>query len=61
MIVYIGAGVLAWTAAQMMFHEPLLEPLIGQYHLIPAIACTVITGGVLFSALMAERQRKRRA
>ena len=25
-IVYIGAGVLAWTAAQMMLHEPLLDP-----------------------------------
>lgn len=60
-IVYIGAGVLAWTAAQMMLHEPLLGHLIGEYHLIPAIAYTAITGGVLLAGLVAERQHKRRA
>lgn len=60
-IVYIGAGVLAWTAAQMMLHEPLLEPFIKEHRLIQAIVYAGIIGGVLFAGLMTEWGRKQAA
>ena len=60
-IAYIGAGVLAWTAAQMILHEPLLEPFIKGRFPIQAIVYTGIIGGVLLAGLMVERRRKRAA
>ena len=60
-IVYLGAGVLAWTAVQMMLHEPLLEPFITGKLLIQAIAYAGIIGGVLLAGLMATRRRKKAA
>jgi len=60
-IVYLGAGVLAWTAAQMMLHEPLLEPFITGKLLVQAIAYAGIIGGVLLAGLMATRRRKKAA
>lgn len=60
-IVFLGAGVLAWTAAHMMLHEPLLEPFITGQLLIQTIAYTGIVGGVLLAGLMAARRRKKSA
>jgi YjbE family integral membrane protein len=60
-IIYLGAGVLAWTAVQMMLHEPLLEPLITGKLLIQAIAYAGIIGGVLLAGLMATRRRRKAA
>jgi len=60
-IVYLGAGVLAWTAAQMMLHEPLLAPFITGQYLIQAIAYAGTIGGVILAGLMAARRRKRAA
>jgi len=60
-IIYVGAGVLAWTAVQMMLHEPLLEPFITGKLLIQAIAYAGIIGGVLLAGLMATRRRKKAA
>jgi len=60
-IVYIGACVLAWTAAQMMLHEPLLEPFIKGRSLIQAIVYAGIIGGVPLAGLMAERRHKQAA
>lgn len=60
-IIYVGAGVLAWTAVQMMLHEPLLEPFITGKLLIQAIAYAGIIGGVLLAGLMAARRRKKAA
>jgi YjbE family integral membrane protein len=56
-IVYIGAGVLAWTSAQMMLHEPLLEPYLN--NAIRAATYVVVIGGVLLSGYLAARRRKR--
>jgi YjbE family integral membrane protein len=59
-IVYIGAGVLAWTAAQMMLHEPLLETW-APWALTPGAKATVyfvVIVGVLASGYLAERRRK---
>ena len=60
-IVYIGAGVLAWTAAQMMLQEPILSPLVEGHFLIPVIAYASIIGGVLLAGFMAGRRRKQAA
>ena len=60
-IIYVGAGVLAWTAVQMMLHEPLLEPFITGKLLIQAIAYAGIIGGVLLAGLMATRRRRKAA
>jgi len=58
-IVYLGAAVLAWTAAQMMLHEPLLAPFITGQYLIQAIAYAGTIGGVILAGLMAARRRKK--
>ena len=60
-IVYLGAAVLAWTAAQMMLHEPLLAPFITGQYLIQAIAYAGTIGGVILAGLMAARRRKKAA
>jgi len=60
-IVYLGAGVLAWTAAQMMLHEPLLAPFITGQYLIQAIAYAGTIGGVILAGLMAARRHKKAA
>lgn len=58
-IVYIGAGVLAWTAAQMMLHEPLLIPYIDNP--IRGIAYVLVIGGVLLTGYLAARRARRAA
>jgi YjbE family integral membrane protein len=59
-IVYIGAGVLAWTAAQMMLHEPLLKTWAPWALTLEAKAAVyfVVIVGVLASGYLAERRRK---
>jgi YjbE family integral membrane protein len=58
-IIYIGAGVLAWTAAQMMLHEPLLIPHLHERDLLKASAYLVVIGGVLLAGFLAERRQRR--
>jgi YjbE family integral membrane protein len=60
-IVYIGAGVLAWTAAQMMMQEPLMASFIDGKFLIQALAYAGIIGGVLLAGLIAKRRPKQAA
>ena len=57
-IVYIGACVLAWTAAQMMLHEPLLEPFVKGRSLIQAIVYASIISGVPLAGLIAGRHKQ---
>jgi YjbE family integral membrane protein len=60
-IVYIGAGVLAWTAAQMMLHEPvLMAHLHDRGPLKLAVYLAVITG-VLLGGLRVNKRRKQAA
>lgn len=57
-IVYIGAGVLGWTAAQMMLHEPMLAAhLPDRGPLEIAIALGVIAAVLLAGFLMDKRRR----
>ena len=58
-IVYIGAGVLAWTAAQMMLHEPMLIPHLQERAVLKAAACLVVVAGVLIAGFLAERRHRR--
>lgn len=56
-IVYVGAGVLAWTAVKMMLGEPLLAEFVARN---PALVWTTyvgIIGGVLSSGLLVNHGR----
>jgi predicted tellurium resistance membrane protein TerC len=59
MFIYVGAGVLAWTAAQIMLHEPLLQPLGKGRMLIQGCVYAGIVGTVLLVGFMARRRRRR--
>ena len=56
-IVYIGAGVLAMTAVQMMLQEPMLAPFIEGQFLLQAIVYAGIIGGVLLAGRIFSRRR----
>ena len=58
-IVYIGAGVLAWTAAQMMLHEPYFSPYIDNK--VRGVTYTVVIGGVLLAGYLSARRAARAA
>jgi YjbE family integral membrane protein len=47
--VYFGAGVLAWTSAKMITHEPLLSEMLQSNGLIVPVIYLVIVGGVLWA------------
>jgi YjbE family integral membrane protein len=55
-VMYIGAGVLAWTAAKMMMNEPMLKPYL-QGDATPWIVYAVVIGGVLGAGYL-RNQRK---
>jgi len=57
-IIYIGAGVLAWTAAGMITDEPLLEALFG-IDAVRWVAVLLIMAGVLGAGLLKNRTQKR--
>ena len=48
-IVYVGAGVLAWTAVKMMLGEPLLKDVVGGNGAIAPLAYLTVIGGVLWA------------
>jgi YjbE family integral membrane protein len=56
-IIYIGAAVLAWTAAKMLTHEPMLEDWMAIYPWLPWVLYTVIIGGVLLGGYLNNRGR----
>jgi YjbE family integral membrane protein len=56
-LIYFGAGVLAWTAAQMMLDEPLLVAYLHGQPIIKAAVYLTIVSGVLFAGLLAARRR----
>lgn len=60
-LIYIGAGVLAWTAAQMMLHEPMLTPYLQDHDLLKVAAYPVIIAGVLCAGFLAGRRHRRTA
>ena len=59
-IVYIGAGVLAWTAVKMVTSEPLLAPFVAANPLFVQLAYTVVVGGVLITGFLVNHREVRR-
>jgi len=56
-LIYLGAGVLAWTAAHMMFDEPLLARYLHGQPIIKAAVYLGVVSGVLLAGLLAARRR----
>jgi YjbE family integral membrane protein len=51
-IVYVGAGVLAWTAVKMVTSEPLLADYVAQYPAIVWAAYAIVIGGVVIGGFL---------
>jgi len=51
-IVYVGAGVLAWTAAKMIAHEPLLQEPLAPYGTLVLLAEVLVVAGVLWAGFV---------
>lgn len=58
-IVYIGAGVLAWTSVKMMAGEPLLKEFVAQNTAWVWVAYITIIGGVLGGGFFANHSKVR--
>ncbi|MEO8626935.1 MAG: TerC family protein [Betaproteobacteria bacterium] len=56
-VVYIGAAVLAWTAAKMIVSEPLLEDWMEANTWVAWLIYAVIIGGVLLAGFLHNRAR----
>lgn len=56
-IIYVGAGVLAWTAAKMIAAEPMLKPFFAQYSFAALGLTVAIVGGVLGAGYMTNHRR----
>ena len=55
-LLYVGGGVLAWTAAKMLAEEPLLQELIDSRSGLRASLFVVVIGGVLGLAWLRNRK-----
>ncbi len=55
-VVYLGAGVLAWTAVKMIRHEPVLGPALGAAPLAGALLWLAIPA-VLWAGFVANHRR----
>jgi YjbE family integral membrane protein len=58
-IVYVGAGVLAWTAVTMMISEPFVKALAQELPLLAWVAYAAVIGGVLACGFRANRRKVR--
>ncbi len=59
-IVYVGSGVLAWTAVKMMTSEPLFETFIAEYPVLVTLAYALVIGGVLITAFLVNHREVRK-
>jgi YjbE family integral membrane protein len=59
-IVYIGAGVLAWTAVKMVTGEPLLQDFLKAYPAVPWAAYVIVVGGVVCGGFLMNHAQVRR-
>lgn len=55
-IVYVGAGVLAWTAAKMISSEPFLGDVLGAHAFSLPLLYVAAVGGVLLAGFSANRR-----
>jgi YjbE family integral membrane protein len=51
-IIYFGAAILAWTAAKMIIHEPMLKDIISRNELIIWVLYGLVIGGIVASGLL---------
>ena len=58
-IVYIGSGVLAWTAVKMRAGEPMLGEAVARYPAAVWATYVAVIGGVLTAGFMANRGKVR--
>ena len=56
-IVYVGAGVLAWTAVKMMISEPLVKDAFAANNAVVALAYFAVIGGVLWAGFTRNHRR----
>jgi YjbE family integral membrane protein len=56
-VVYLGAGVLAWTAAKMMLSEPLLRSNFDYNGAFSALVYFAVIGGVLWMGFVRNHRR----
>jgi YjbE family integral membrane protein len=59
-IIYIGAAVLAWTAAKMILHEPLVKERIEGMAWLGWLLDVLVIGGVLLAGWLRNRGIKRK-
>jgi YjbE family integral membrane protein len=58
-IIYVGAGVLAWTAAKMILGEPLLREATADLPWLHGLVYAALIGGVLASGVLLNYRRVR--
>jgi YjbE family integral membrane protein len=56
-IVYLGAGVLAWTAVKMMINEPLVKDAVAANGALAPLAYLAVIGGVLWAGFVLNHRR----
>lgn len=56
-IVYLGAAVLAWTAAKMMTHEPMVKPWVEQHPWAGHVFTALVVAGVLLIGYLSQRAK----
>lgn len=56
-IVYVGAGVLAWTAAKMITSEPLTRQAFSAYAFTVPLTYLALTAGVLWAGFVRNHRR----
>lgn len=59
-VVYLGSGILAWTAVKMVASEPLLASVVGANAPVASLAGVAVVGGVLSAGFMANYRPVRR-
>jgi YjbE family integral membrane protein len=61
LIVYLGAAVLAWTAAGMILHEPWVKERLVELAWVRWLVYFIVTGGVLLVGWLHNRRTQRTA
>ena len=54
--VYLGAGVLAWTAVKMMMAEPLIAPYLADQKIAVAVLYVTVVFGVLWAGFLSNHR-----
>lgn len=60
-IVYLGAAVLAWTAAKMMTSEPMVQPMLEEHTWAAHAFTALVVGGVMLTGYLRQRANAQRA